>query len=110
MELAYEIMEVGSSHDLRVSQQAEGPEKPIMQCQSEPGGWEPGEPMVWSQSEGWQTQGLGRANVSVWFWSQGKANILVQSAVRQEDFTFIWSKVSLFCIIQVFNRLEDHPH
>lgn len=38
MELAHEITEAGKSQDLRVSQQAEDPEKSIMQCQSEPEG------------------------------------------------------------------------
>lgn len=31
---------------------------------------------------------------------QGKANILVQSAVRQEEFTVIWRKVSLFVLFK----------
>lgn len=107
MELAHEIMEAGKSQDLQLSQQAGDPAESICSASLNAKAWEPREPMVWSQSEGWQTQGLGIANVSVWVWMQEQANILAQRLLRIH---FYLEEGQLFCTIQVFRGLEEaHP-
>lgn len=53
---------------------------------------EPGRPMVWFQSEAWQAQDPGRADVSALVQRQEKNSSL--KAVRQEEFTFIQGRVS----------------
>ena len=56
-ELAHTVMEAEKARDLQEAS------------------WDPGETLVWFQSESWQVEDPGRADFSVWVWEAGKNDV-----------------------------------
>lgn len=68
--------------------------------QGESANQRPRKARMWSQCEGWPTRCSGRVDVSVGVQKQEKSCCPSLKAIRWEEFSLVWGKVSLFILLR----------
>lgn len=64
--------------------------------------------MMWFKSKDQQVPGSERANVSVQVRRQGKVDVAVLKAIKQEEFILSWGRVSLFILFTPSTNWIQH--